>query len=85
MLRGRIESGLRAQGHQVLGRQGEEGPTGIVSFRHRSEDLGELARRLDAEGFVLSTRTDMAGSPCIRVAPHFYNTTEEVDRFLSRV
>jgi len=85
MLRGRIESGLRAQGHQVLGRHGEDGPTGIVSFRHQAEDLGELAKRLDAESFVLSTRTDVAGHPCIRVAPHFYNTTEEVDRFLSRV
>lgn len=85
MLRSRIESGLRAQGHHVLGREGEAGPTGIVSFRHRAEDLGELAKRLDAEGFVLSTRTDISGSPCIRVAPHFYNTAEEVDRFLSRV
>lgn len=85
MLRSRIESGLRAQGHQVPGREGEDGPTGIVSFRHRSEDLGELAKRLDAEGFVLSTRTDVSGSPCIRVAPHFYNTAEEVDRFLSRL
>lgn len=85
MLRGRIESGLRAQGHLVLGREAEDGPTGIVSFRHRVEDLGELAKRLDAEGFVLSTRTDVAGHPCIRVAPHFYNTTEEVDRFLSRI
>lgn len=85
MLRGRIESGLRAQGHYVMGREGEDGPTGIVSFRPRAQDLGELARRLDAEGFVLSTRTDMAGNSCIRVAPHFYNTTEEVDRFLSRV
>lgn len=85
MLRGQIESGLRVQGHQVLGREGEDGPTGIVSFRHRSEDLGELAKRLDAEGFVLSTRTDVSGNPCIRVAPHFYNTVEEVDRFLSRL
>ncbi|HQF53787.1 MAG TPA: aminotransferase class V-fold PLP-dependent enzyme [Fibrobacteria bacterium] len=85
MLRSRIESGLRTQGHHVLGREGEDGPTGIVSFRPRAEDLVELAKRLDAEGFVLSTRTDIAGSPCIRVAPHFYNTTEEVDRFLSRV
>lgn len=85
MLRGRIESGLRSQGHDVMGREGEDGPTGIVSFRPRAQDLGELARRLDAEGFVLSTRTDMAGNSCIRIAPHFYNTTEEVDRFLSRV
>ena len=85
MLRNRIESGLRAQGHHVLGREAEDGPTGIVSFRPRAEDLVELAKRLDAEGFVLSTRTDISGSPCIRVAPHFYNTTEEVDRFLSRV
>lgn len=85
MLRSRIESGLRSQGHHVLGREGEDGPTGIVSFRHRTEDHGELGKRLDSDGFVLSTRTDVAGRPCIRVAPHFYNTTEEVDRFLSRI
>lgn len=84
-LRRRIEICLREQGHNVLGRINEDGATGIVSFLPRTGDHGELARRLDAEGFVLSTRTDIAGRPCIRVAPHFYNTAEEVDRFLSRV
>ncbi len=36
----------------------------------------EVAKRLVARGFICSYRG------AVRVAPHFYNTLEEVDRFM---
>jgi selenocysteine lyase/cysteine desulfurase len=36
----------------------------------------EVTRRLVARGFICSFRG------ALRVAPHFYNTLEEVDRFM---
>jgi len=68
------------QGRQVEiitphARPGER--SGIVSFIPRGEDPALLVERMEEEDIVVSQR-----GPAIRVSPHFYNTTEEIDRVL---
>jgi selenocysteine lyase/cysteine desulfurase len=48
-------------------------------------DIPKLRDTLDAKGFVVSLRDGLDDSKCIRVAPHFYNTEEEILRFLANV
>lgn len=50
---------------------------GIVALRFPGD--GAVARELIASGFVCSYRGGL------RIAPHFYNTDEEVDRFLDEL
>ena len=51
----------------------------ILSFRHPSKNLREVHARLEAEGVVTSYRRNRAGEPFLRIAPHFYNTSAEID------
>lgn len=50
---------------------------GIVSLRFPKD--AEVARKLNESGFVCSYRN------AIRIAPHFYNTDEEVELFLDKL
>lgn len=50
---------------------------GIVALRFEGD--AELARSLIADGFVCSYRGG------IRIAPHFYNTDQEIDRFMDEL
>lgn len=50
---------------------------GIVVLRF--PDAGQVARELIASGFVCSYRGGL------RIAPHFYNTREEVDQFMDEL
>ena len=59
-------------------RSGEK--SGIVSLTVPGADLRELVRRCREQGVVVNRR---AGR--LRVSPHAYNTTEEIDRLLSVV
>jgi kynureninase len=52
----------------------EERRGGVLTLRFPGD--AEVTRRLVASGFICSYRGAM------RVAPHFYNTLEEVDRFM---
>jgi selenocysteine lyase/cysteine desulfurase len=47
---------------------------GVLALRFPGD--AEVTRRLVASGFICSYRG------ALRVAPHFYNTLEEVDRFM---
>jgi selenocysteine lyase/cysteine desulfurase len=49
--------------------------SGVVSFIPRGQDPAALAARMAEAGVVVSPR-----GPAIRVSPHCYNTTEEIDR-----
>jgi kynureninase len=50
---------------------------GIVALRFPGD--AEIARSLIADGFVCSHRGGL------RIAPHFYNTDEEIDRFMDEL
>jgi len=51
---------------------------GIVTFRHPVNSSSDLVEQLSAAGIVVVNREGW-----IRVSPHYYNTTEEIDRLLS--
>jgi selenocysteine lyase/cysteine desulfurase len=52
--------------------------SGIVSFHHPAIPSSVLAQRLSKAGVIVSLRGDL-----IRVSPHFYNTTEDLERLLA--
>jgi selenocysteine lyase/cysteine desulfurase len=73
----RLRCGLLAQGHSVFGPRAREEASGIVSFVPRQ---GGPERLLD---LFLAHRVQVAArGRMVRIAPHFYNTEEEIDRVL---
>lgn len=52
--------------------------SGIVSFKKTGFDARAAAERLAANQISVSARHG-----CVRVAPHFYNSTDEIDRFFA--
>ncbi|HIE05573.1 MAG TPA: aminotransferase class V-fold PLP-dependent enzyme, partial [bacterium (Candidatus Stahlbacteria)] len=53
-----------------------ENRAGIVTVRPAGA-VKELKRRLDEKNIVVSERMG-----CIRISPHFYNTTDEIEELL---
>lgn len=51
--------------------------SGIVSLVHPSLPASEVQKRCRAGGVIVNNRADR-----VRVSPHAYNTTDEIDRFL---
>ena len=76
-LTNRLGAGLRARRAEIISPWGAGERSGIVVFR-----LGNDPQRLCAElirrGFVVRVR-----SGGIRVAPHFYNNEDDIDRLLA--
>lgn len=56
--------------------------SGIVSFHIDSGLMGALTRRLDESAISVSIRHDREGAGYLRISPHFYNTRDELDRFI---
>ncbi len=89
-LGGRIAEGVKARGFAPAppwdascAADAQGCRSGIVSFSGRRGEMEEKFRRLSAEGIDVSLRRNREGLDLMRVSPHFYNTAEEVDRFLS--
>ncbi len=77
-LASRIENGARQRGFEPAALRDDASGSGIVSFRRDGVDAVQLAARLAAENVSVSARHGH-----IRAAPHFYNTADQIDRFLS--
>ena len=73
----RLRAGLLAQGHSVFGPRAREEASGIVSFAPRSGTAERLLEWFLAHRVQVAARGGM-----VRIAPHFYNMEEEVDRVL---
>jgi selenocysteine lyase/cysteine desulfurase len=76
----RAADGLAARGFKVISSRRPGETSGIVSARHPDIRAGDLVHRLAAADIVVAAR---AGR--FRVAPHFYNTEDEIDRMLEAV
>lgn len=61
---------------------GAEHRSGIISFTHPSVSVDSCYRTLAEKRVRVSMRQSRAGTPFLRCSPHFYNTSEEIDRFL---
>jgi cysteine desulfurase / selenocysteine lyase len=73
-----LDSGLRARRYTVLSdRARDDVKSGIVTFRRDGDDPVALGKHLQHAGFCTTYRP--IG---IRVAPHGYNTIDEIDAFL---
>jgi len=73
----RLAAGLRARGAEIISPWGTDERSGIVVFR-LGNDPQRLCADLIAKGFIVRVR-----SGGIRVAPHFYNNEDDVDRLLN--
>jgi len=79
-----VQAGLEAQGHEVISPNGPGERSGIVCFRPgrasgQALDVDALVVRLtEACGAVVAARNGL-----LRVSPHFYNTEDDIARFLS--
>lgn len=80
MLCDRLCEGLAGAGAVVLSDRSAAGRSGIVSFRVDGLDPVALSEALQAEGAVCAPR---AGA--VRVSPHGYSTTDEVDAVVAVV
>jgi selenocysteine lyase/cysteine desulfurase len=82
-LRAHLVASLLTRGFEVLGEP--NAASSIVSFRRTGVDMQQLQRSLDAQGIIVSFRQDPHGQACVRVAPHFYNTHDELNRLLAQL
>jgi selenocysteine lyase/cysteine desulfurase len=73
-----IAEGLTAIGAEVF--PPPELRRHILTFTHAGLDNEKVLEKLSAENFVFSLRRGR-----LRVSPHFYNTEEEMDRFVDAV
>jgi selenocysteine lyase/cysteine desulfurase len=84
--RAHLVHALLAKGWDVLHAQaGNDRASGIVSFRREDQDPTQLQARLSEHGVVAAARADRRGRRFIRVSPHFYNSDQELHRFLELV
>jgi len=74
----RLAEGLRRKGAEIVSPWQPEERSGIVVFRHGDEH--KLYQQLTRANFVVRIR---GGG--IRVAPHFYNSEDEIDRLIAAV
>lgn len=80
LLSDRLSEGLVRLGAQLKAPREEGTTSGIVTFTLPNADCVELGRTLQRDGFVTTYRASG-----VRVAPHGYNTTGEIDAFVDAV
>jgi selenocysteine lyase/cysteine desulfurase len=69
--------GLTDRGFHVVSSRRRGETSGIVTATHPDHNPEDLVRRLAAQDIIVAARAER-----LRVSPHFYNTVEEVERFL---
>jgi selenocysteine lyase/cysteine desulfurase len=82
-LRAVLVEGLLELGYRIVGPRQTTLATGITSFQCPRGTTATIYQWLDRQGCVVSLRKDPRGEPCIRVAPHGYNTLAEIQEFLN--
>ena len=76
-LTGRLIAGLAAKGYRVITPKANADRAGIVIFESERHTPAEIYETLYTENIITAER----GSG-VRVSPHFYNTTSEIERLL---
>jgi selenocysteine lyase/cysteine desulfurase len=74
----RVWEGVRERGFETLGKRSPETGAGIVSFRKAGVESHVLVRHLREAGISAAARQGW-----VRIAPHFYIGSEEIDRMLA--
>ncbi len=77
---------LQKKGYAVLQADPPaQNASAIISFYRPDGDVAPIHQKLTEANIVTSLRTDRTGKKYIRISPHFYNTDEELNRFLENV
>jgi len=77
---------LLCKGYHVLNSDGDQvNSSGIVTFHKADMDISKLAAKLEQAKIKVSLRFMRDGSKLIRLSPHFYNTTNELNRLLNEL
>lgn len=71
------EEGLRSKGYEILSPREKDERSGILTFSHPKRSAEELTDLLNDSKVVTTLR---GGG--VRISPHFYNSEEEIERFL---
>lgn len=79
-LRGEITK----KGYQLAAEDSER-ISGITSFTHSGKNLVELHAGLEKKSILTSLRQTRDGRKWIRISPHFYNTSEELERLITTI
>jgi selenocysteine lyase/cysteine desulfurase len=69
---------LTGKGYEVVGSRNPGETSAIVSCTHEKHSAGDLYRVLRSKNIVTSPRMKR-----LRIAPHFYNTREEIDALIN--
>ena len=75
-----LEEGLRGLGWEQISPRDEAHASGIVTFRHEHRNPEDIVRALGERKILCSTRRGF-----LRMAPHFYQTPEEMQRVVDEV
>jgi selenocysteine lyase/cysteine desulfurase len=73
-------AGLSERGYRVLSPMHDATRSGILTFRSERQTNAALFKRLSEGHIVCAVR---GGG--IRISPHFYNTEDDIERFLARL
>ena len=84
-LKKHLVEALLPLGFEILGPLDGPNASSITTFHHPQADMAALFKRLEDHKTVVSLRFDRAGRQYIRVSPHFYNTTGELDAMMSHL
>lgn len=74
----RLCEGLKARGYQVFSSRRPGEASGIVSFTSPGHDPNTIAAELEKQRIIVVIREGR-----LRVAPHFYNTPEQIDALVA--
>ncbi|MEM9444538.1 MAG: aminotransferase class V-fold PLP-dependent enzyme [Verrucomicrobiota bacterium] len=61
---------------------GHQATCGIYTFQHPSLNMEETFQKLKDQNIDISLRYNRSGQALFRISPHFYNTEEEISRFI---
>ncbi|MBT5926860.1 MAG: aminotransferase class V-fold PLP-dependent enzyme [Verrucomicrobia bacterium] len=79
-----LTAGLTDKGFQVMhANVPDKNSSGIITFYREGMDMAELHQNLKEKNCQTSLRTDREGNRFIRLSPHFYNTRDELEQFLT--
>lgn len=73
-----LAAALQAKGYEVFFPEGQQ-TGGITSCWREGTDMKAVGERLAAENIIASVRGDRAGRDYLRLSPHFYNTSSDLD------
>ncbi|MEM8953540.1 MAG: aminotransferase class V-fold PLP-dependent enzyme [Verrucomicrobiota bacterium] len=84
-LKTHLVAGLKTRDFQILPPTVSENASAITTFHHPHIDTSALFKYLAQNNIVCSDRRDRQNNALLRLSPHFYNTTAEIDHTLALI